>query len=127
MEYEKAIKSHIATHTVHSDYDKSAVSRLETFLLSGGRIKTQFSCDDKWPNHDGTFEYVSNPELSRAPEQTFYVQIKGTHNYRENDGIVTYTLTSLAFPAFIATEVTADPGILFVVLDPDVRGRQRVF
>ncbi len=100
---------------------------LETFLTSDGKINTNFSCDDKWPNHDGTFEFVSEPEISRCPEQNFIVQIKGTHNYKDVDGIISYSLTSLAFPAFIASEVTADPGILFIVLNPDVRGKKRVF
>ena len=38
-----------------------------------------------------------------------------------------YRLKSLAFPAFKASEVTLDPGILFVVLDPISKGKQRVF
>ena len=120
-------RRHIATHTERSAEDRAAVSTLETFLISEGKINTNFSCDDKWPNHDGTFEFVSNPELSRSPEQNFIVQIKGTHNYTEADGIISYSLKSLAFPAFIASEVTADPGILFIVLNPDVRGQKRVF
>lgn len=121
------LRHHIATHTERSAEDRAAVSTLETFLISKGRINTNFSCDDKWPNHDGTFEFVSNPELSRTPEQNFIVQIKGTHTYTEVDGMISYSLKSLAFPAFIASEVTADPGILFVVLNPDVRGQKRVF
>lgn len=124
---EDLIQQHIATHSESSAEDRAAVSTLETFLISGGRINTNFSCDDKWPNHDGTFEFVPNPEVSRCPEQNFIVQIKGTHNFRENDGVISYSLNSLAFPAFIASEVTADPGILFVVLNPDVRGEKRVF
>lgn len=121
------IQSHIATHTVHSAEDRSAVRYLESVLNPGGRINTAFSCDDKWPNHDGTFEYVSNPEISRRPEQNFIVQIKGTHNYQEQDGVISYCLQSLAFPAFIAQEITADPGILFVVLNPDSRNDKRIF
>lgn len=121
------LRRHISTHSEHSAEDRAAVSTLETFLTSGGKINTNFSCDDKWPNHDGTFEFVSNPEISRCPEQNFIVQIKGTHNYRETDGIISYSLKSLAFPAFIASEVTADPGILFIVLNPDVRSEKRVF
>ena len=121
------LRRHISTHSEHSAEDRAAVSTLETFLTSGGKINTNFSCDDKWPNHDGTFEFVSNPEISRCPEQNFIVQIKGTHNYREIDGIISYSLKSLAFPAFIASEVTADPGILFIVLNPDVRSEKRVF
>lgn len=107
--------------------DRAAVKTLESFLTSDGKINTSFSTDDKWPNHDGYFEFVSNPSLSRCPDQNFVVQIKGTHNYRETDGIISYSLNSLAFPAYIADEVTADPGILFIVLNPDVRGQKRVF
>lgn len=118
---------HISTHSERSHEDRAAVSTLETFLNSGGRINTNFSCDDKWPNHDGTFEFVSNPEISRSPEQNFIVQIKGTHNYNESDDTISYSLKSLAFPAFIAYEVTADPGIIFIVLNPDIRGQKRVF
>ncbi len=54
----------------------------------------------------------------------FVVQIKGTHDYTESDGVISYSLKSLAFPAYIAYEVTADPGILFIVLNPDVRGEK---
>lgn len=121
------LRNHISTHSERSAEDRAAVATLETFLISGGKINTNFSCDDKWPNHDGTFEFVSNPETSRCPDQNFIVQIKGTHNYKEVDGIISYSLKSLAFPAFIASEITADPGILFIVLNPDVRGKKRVF
>ena len=120
------IEAHIATHTLHSTEDRSAVTYLESVLNPDGKINTAFSCDDKWPNHDGTFEYVSNPDLSRFPEQSFIVQIKGTHNYDEKNGVISYCLQSLAFPAYIAREITADPGILFV-LDPDDRNKQRIF
>jgi hypothetical protein len=121
------IQRHIATHSIHSAEDRSAVSYLESVLNPGGRINTAFSCDDKWPNHDGTFEYVSNPDISRHPEQNFIVQIKGTHNYKEQNGVISYCLQSLAFPAFVAQEITADPGILFVVLNPDSRNDKRIF
>lgn len=121
------IKKHIKTHTERSDDDRAAVSVLETFLRSNGRINTNFSSGDKWPNHDGTFEFVPNPDTSRSPEQTFYVQIKGTNNYKESDGVIKYSLKSLAFPAFICIEVSFDPGILFVVLNPTNRGNERVF
>lgn len=121
------IQQHVATHTIHSAEDRSAVSYLESVLNPGGKINTAFSCDDKWPNHDGTFEYVSNPDISRRPEQNFIVQIKGTSNYEERDGEISYCLQSLAFPAFIGQEITADPGILFVVLNPDSRSDKRIF
>ena len=127
MKQKEHIERHIATHTVHSAEDRSAVSFLESVLNPGGRICTSFSSDDKWPNHDGFFEYVSNPDISKSPKQNFIVQIKGTHNFSEKNGVVSYCLKSLSFPAFIAKEVTADPGILFVVLNPDIREGQRIF
>ena len=46
------IERHIKTHSVRSDDDRAAVSVLETFLRSNGRINTSFASDDKWPNHD---------------------------------------------------------------------------
>lgn len=121
------IERHIKTHSERSNDDRSAVSILETFLRSNGRINTSFAADDKWPNHDGTFEFVPNPDVSRRPTQTFYVQIKGTRNYTECDGVIKYSLKDLAFPAFICSEVSLDPGILFVVLYPTERGSERVF
>ncbi len=127
MKQNEHVERHIATHTVHSAEDRSAVSFLESVLNPGGRICTSFSSDDKWPNHDGFFEYVSNPDISKSPKQNFIVQIKGTHNYSEQNGVISYCLKSLSFPAFIAKEVTADPGILFVVLNPDIRNNQRIF
>lgn len=127
MKQKEHVERHIATHTVHSAEDRSAVSFLESVLNPGGRICTSFSSDDKWPNHDGFFEYVSNPDISKSPKQNFIVQSKGTHNYSEQNGVISYCLKSLSFPAFIAKEVTADPGILFVVLNPDIRNNQRIF
>ncbi|TQI67885.1 ATP-dependent RecD-like DNA helicase [Clostridium sp. KNHs216] len=121
------IERHIRTHTERSDEDRAAVSILQTFLRSSGKINTNFSCDDKWPNADGTFEFVSEPNVSRRPKQNFFVQIKGTHVYSAVDGMIKYSLKSLAFPAFIYSDVTFDPGILFVVLNPDCRGSERVF
>ena len=121
------IERHIKTHTERSDDDRAAVSVLETFLRSNGRINTSFASDDKWPNHDNTFEFVPNPEISRRPVQTFYVQIKGTRNYTEREGVIKYTLKDLAFPAFICGRVSLDPGILFVILNPAERGDERVF
>ena len=117
----------IKTHTERSDDDRSAVSVLETFLRSNGRINTSFASDDKWPNHDDTFEFVPNPDISRRPKQAFYVQIKGTRNYTEREGAIKYTLKDLAFPAFICGRVSLDPGILFVILNPAERGDERVF
>lgn len=127
LQSKETIERHVKTHTQRSSEDASAVNTLETFLDFDGRINCDFSKRDKWPNTDGIFELVPEPGLSRRPVQTFFVQIKGTHNYTEKDGILKYSLQSLAFPAFIATNTTSDPGILFVVLNPDVKGQKRVF
>lgn len=121
------VKKHIRTHSERSVEDRSAISLLGTFLNPGGRINTSFAANDTWPNHDGTFELVSNPNVSRRPKQNFFVQIKGTSVYTEKDGMVKYSLKSLAFPAYMCDNVSLDPGILFIVLDPDQRGSQRVF
>lgn len=121
------IQRHIKTHTDRSAMDEAAVSILKTFLRSNGRINTNFASNDKWPNTDGTFEFVTNPTISRQPRQNFFVQIKGTHSYQETNGCIKYSLQSLAFPAYIANNITLDPGILFLVLNPDERGNERVF
>lgn len=121
------IENHVKTHTEHFAQDVAAVSTLEFFFRSNGRINTLFASGDKWPNTDGTFEYVMDPEVSRRPKQNFFVQIKGTHTYREANGVIKYSLQSLGFPATIAMNVTLDPGIIFVVLDPDERGAERIF
>lgn len=127
LQTKELIEKHIKTHTEPSAEDVAAVTTLESFLNSNGRINCEFSKNDKKPNIDGFFELVPDPDLNRRPTQTFFVQIKGTHNFTEKDGVVKYSLRSLAFPAFIAQNVTLDPGILFVVLNPDVRGEKRVF
>lgn len=121
------IKRHIKTHTIRSDEDRSAVTTLKNFLRSNGKINPDFSENDKWPNTDGTFEFVENPSVTRQPSQSFTVQIKGTQVYDDDGDIIKYQLKSLGFPAFIFDEVTLDPGILFVVLNPTQRGRERVF
>lgn len=120
------IEKHIKTHTERSAEDEAAVATLRFFLRSKGRVNPLFASGDKWPNIDGTFEYVPDPDVSRRPKQTFFVQIKGTHSYKEDDGKIKYTLQSLGFPATIAANVDIDPGILFVVLEPDERGYERV-
>lgn len=121
------LEHHIKTHTERSADDIAAVHLLENFLRSNGRIFTDFSSNDKWPNTDGRFEFVPNPSQSRSPTQNFFVQIKGTHNSDPKDALFKYSLKSLAFPAWILREVTADPGILFVVVNGDKRGSERVF
>ena len=123
------IQRHIKTHTVRSDDDRNAVTMLSAFLRSDGKIAHNgFACNDTYPNIDGNFELVPNPEISRRPKQNFSVQIKGTSIENINaDGIFKYQLQSLAFPAYIADIVTSDPGILFVVLNAGKRGRERVF
>ena len=122
------LQRHIKTHTECSNDDANTVTVLKTFLRSDGKINTKFTEMDKRPNIDGTFELVPNPEISRKPKQNFVVQIKGTTVARiSNDGIVKYQLQSLAFPAYIAKRVAADPGILFLVLNPGKRNQERVF
>ena len=59
--------------------------------------------------------------------KVFFAQIKGTHHSTEINGGIRYSLKSLAFPAFIASDVTLDPGLLFLVLNPDARGEERIF
>lgn len=121
------IEKHIKTHTERSAEDKAAVSTLEFFFRSNGRINPLFASNDKWPNTDGTFEYVADPDVSRRPKQNFFVQIKGSHSYKEDNGRIKYLLQSLGFPATMAMDVTLDPGILFIVLNPDERGSERIF
>ncbi len=79
----KLIETHIKTHTQRSAEDYAAVGTLEYFLGSGGRIITDFPKGDKWPNIDGKFEFVEDPNISRRPAQNFFAQIKGTHLYSE--------------------------------------------
>ena len=91
---------------------RSLVSTLEFFFRSNGRINPLFASNDKWPNTDGTFEYVADPDVSRRPKQNFFVQIKGSHSYRgqwENQIFIAKSW----FPATMAMDVTLDPGILF--------------
>lgn len=123
------IQKHIKTHTPRSDDDRNAVTMLSAFLRSDGKIAHNgFACNDTYPNIDGNFELVPNPEISRRPKQNFSVQIKGTSIENINaEGVFKYQLQSLAFPAYIADSVTSDPGILFVVLNAGRRGRERVF
>lgn len=121
------LNRHIKTHTERSQDDRDAIAVLNNFFRSRGRIVTDFKTNNTWPNIDGTFELVPNPSASRAPKQNFIVQIKGTNHARiAADGTVKYQL-DLAFPAYIAQEVTLDPGILFVVVDPGTRNGERVF
>ena len=127
LQTKELIEKHIKTYTERSAEDVAAVTTLESFLNSNSRINCEFSKNDKKPNIDGFFELVPDPDLNRRPTQTFFVQIKGTHNFTEKDGVIKYSLPSLAFPAFIAKNVTLDPGILFIILNPDVRGEKRVF
>lgn len=60
MTRKELIEQHIKTHTVNEEKDKQTVAFLECNLNKKGRIRTDFSDNDKWPNHDGTFEYIEN-------------------------------------------------------------------
>lgn len=122
-----AIEKHISTHSERSVEDIAAVTTLKDFFKYDGKIIPNFAEYDKWPNTDGTFEFVPNPDITRRPEQSFFVQIKGTKNYSEDNGVIKYSLRSLAFPAFIYRGVTLDPGILFLVLNPKQRGQERIY
>ena len=73
------IERHVKTHTQSSAFDAAAVNTIESFIDYDGRFNCQFSKRDKWPNTDGFFELVPNPDLNKRPVQTFFVQIKGTH------------------------------------------------
>lgn len=81
---------HLKTHSERSDEDRSAIAVLETFLRSKGKINTNFGCNDKWPNTDGTFDFISNPDVLRSPKQNFFVQVKGSCNYSDKEGIVKF-------------------------------------
>jgi len=122
------LTNHIKNWSLHSEEDRCAVATLKDWLAPGGKIADSFNADDKVPNTDGDFELIPDPELDRRPVQKFIVQIKGTNVPNiTKDRIVKYNLKDLAFPAYIAKEVTLDPGILFVVLYPNSRSRKRVF
>ena len=123
----RQIQRHIKTHTERSNDDNNAVNTIKSFFKSG-KIYSNFTTGDKWPNIDGSFEIVPNPERARQPVQNFIVQIKGTSmvNITE-DGVFKYHLKNFAFPAYKASEITLDPGILFVVLNPGNRNQERVF
>ncbi len=122
------IERHIRTHSERSVDDSAAVHYLENLLCPDGKIRTEFATNDTWPNIDGSFELVPDPSVSKRPKQRFIVQIKGTQKYTlTKNGSVKYQLKSLAFPAYIANEITLDPGILFVVLDAGRRGQGRAF
>ena len=122
------IEGHIRTHSERSAIDCDAVSTLEYFLKSDGKINTDFARRDTWPNIDGNLELVPSPEHSRRPVQNFVVQIKGVDcDAVEKDGIVKYHLDGLGFPAYVYSNVTLDPCILFVVFNPKKRGKERIF
>ena len=122
------IERHIKTHSQRSAEDSSAVHTIEYVLKSNGRINTDFSSNDKWPNVDGRFELVPHPDICKQPTQNFFVQIKGTTVYRETEnGEIKYQLQSLAFPAYIAKEITLDPGLIILVLNPCGRHDERIF
>lgn len=121
------INRHIKTHSERSIDDVNAIAVLQNFLRSGGKINPDFTQNDKWPNIDGRIELVSDPSISRRPNQNFFVQIKGTSVNLDVNETMKYQLKNLAFPAFVYSEVTLDPCILFVVLNPSSKGKERVF
>lgn len=121
------LEKHLNMHSERADEDRAAVSVLKNFLRADGKIAENIQCNDTWPNIDGFIEYIINPQISRKPEQVFTVQVKGTSNYSDSNGVIKYNLQNLGFPSYILKEVTSDPGILFVVLNPKEREKERVF
>lgn len=122
------LDSHLNTHTEKSADDNNAVDTIKYFLKSNGKFNCAFSSNDKWPNTDGYFELVPNPDINRRPFQNFFVQIKGTNNVEiDIDGCFKYRLQDLAFPAYAFKEVTSDPCILFVVINTREKNHERVF
>ena len=67
-----SIEAHVHTHTQNSATDIAAVTTIKNLLKNDGKFFPAFSEYDKWPNIDGRFEFVPNPELSRKPEQNFF-------------------------------------------------------
>ena len=57
------LQRHIKTDTERSDDDNNAVTVLKSFLRSNGKVNDNFSVRDKWPNTDGLFELVPNPDV----------------------------------------------------------------
>ena len=101
------------THTAWSGDDRDAVTMLQAFLGSGGKSVRGSRLKTRWPNTDGTFELVPSPEVSRRPKRSFVVQSKGTSTPQISlDGAVHYRLRDLAFPAYVALEVTLGPRYL---------------
>ena len=96
------IQRHIKTHTPRSDDDRNAVAMLSSFLRSGGKIAHNgFACNDTYPNIDGCFELVPNPDVSRRPKQNFSVQIKGTSIEKINTELESYSTTLAERPQII--------------------------
>ena len=87
------LKRHIKTHSKKSEEDREAIKALDYCLTLGGKLYTNFAVEDKWPNVDGDFELVPNPEFDRQPKKKFTVQIKGTKTARiAQDGTIHYQL-----------------------------------
>ncbi len=122
------IDKHLNSHTERSADDNNAVDSIRYFLKSNGKFNCNFNANDKWPNIDGNFELVPNPDISKKPFQNFFVQIKGTNIIDiDSQGCFDYRLQDLAFPAYALKEVTSDPCILFVVINTRDKNRERVF
>ena len=59
------IEKHIKTHTERSAEDEAAVSTLEFFFRSNGRINPLFASNDKWPNTDAvSYTHLTLPTNS---------------------------------------------------------------
>ena len=75
------VEKHIKTHSARSVEDCDAVTVLNSFLRSDGKINKNFSCNDKWPNIDGTFEFVSNPSVSLQVTRQYVPKVLETKAY----------------------------------------------
>ena len=119
------ITRHIKTHSARSADDRAAVNALKYFI-SSDRIAEEFYCNDKWPNVDGYFELAD--AMTKKPQAHFAVQIKGTNHCEiKSDGSCKYLLKSLAFPAYVFSEITLDPTILFVIINPEDKGNEHIY
>lgn len=85
----------VATHPSNEINDISAVNYLSADLSPWAKIIPNFEQVDKWSNHDGNFEYISNLDISRAPKQNFIVQIKSTYIYKDENDKIKYNLIIL--------------------------------
>lgn len=123
----KRLDEIIKTHSRTEAIDSASITVLNSFLKSKGKINTNFKSCDKWPNTDGNFELMCDEGYEKVLIQNFIVQIKSTTLYSEEKEKIKYNLKNLSFFAYVCKEITLDPCILFLILNPEERGEERVF